>query len=147
MSIEKYLSHIKLKEVPPGPFSVRLKYELTRSLFEKQRNIGFYPVFATAMAAVMLFMSLAFVFNPDLADKAHYAFSRNEDKPSELFTNSQSEVRSSSIVGQGQVYQVSDLSMLDDTKSYIVRPAKDSRNGKMYFVSEIDNRNKPKIVY
>jgi len=71
MSIKKYLARIELPEPQPGPFAMRLKYELRRELFERRRNWGWYPAFSTGLAGGMLVFISVLVVQPHWASTLH----------------------------------------------------------------------------
>ncbi len=146
MSIKKYLENINTPEVHPGPFSVRLKYELEKEYFHRKRSFGWYPAFATAALVVMVFAFAVFIFKPDLADKAHYAFWRAEGKQYQLFAENSGIAQSApnSIVDQSNFVPVNNLSNLDESKSYVIKKVRDRNNRSIFYVSEYKGQQ-PKV--
>jgi hypothetical protein len=71
MSIKKYLARIEVPDPQPGPFAVRLKYELRRELFEHKKSWGWYPAFSTSLAGGLLAILSILVIEPHWATMVH----------------------------------------------------------------------------
>ncbi len=153
MSMKKYLENVRVPEFPPGPFSVRLKYELKKEFFDRRRS--WFPAFSAAVAALMLALLVTVVIQPDLADRVHYAFIpqvatqtvAQGESHGKLLSDAeyrQTVQRLHTIASEGRspAIQVRDLQDLDTDKSYLIRRTTDDGNRSIYFVSEIKSRPK-----
>jgi len=155
MSIEKYLESIKIPEKHPGPFAVRLKYQLQKEFFESRRRSYFFPAFATTAAMLFLLLASMFIIKPELAENVHYAIWKDQDQKLEniLFVDEGEFIGQKSKTGtvpntfDGEFYQVSDLSKLDKNKSYIIKKVQAKKQDNVFYVSEIKGNNKPKVIY
>jgi len=157
MSIEKYLENIKLSDKHPGPFSVRLKYQLQKEFFEKRSRFGVLSLVTSAAAFVFFIMSTVFVVNPTVAQSIHYVFNKNADETNRLenivfvdegeFLGQKSRYGNQPNTIQGEFFKVSDLSNLDKNKSYIIKKVQGRSESNVFYVSEIKGQSKPKIIY
>lgn len=155
MSMRKYLESIQTPDVPPGPFSVRLKYELKKEFFEHRRR-SWFPALSTAAAMLMLALLVTVVVQPDLADSVHYAFTPQEDTTAiasadetsgqflsdEDYRQTVERLQAMASESRSPAVQVGDLQDLDPDKSYLIRRTTDGSDRNIYFVSEIKSRPK-----
>ncbi len=156
MSIKKYLENVHVPDTPPGPFSVRLKYELKKEFFERKRS--WYPAFATAFASVMFLLIMGFVARPDIAHNLHYVLVGEEEQPIEVALEDLQEteldtpepfltdediylanqrIGNVSVVGDSTQGEVAGFPHLDEGKSYIIRRGTDEKKGNVYYISEV----------
>lgn len=153
MSIEKYLENIEKPDTNPGPFAVRLKYEMKKELFERNRGWSFYPIASTVAASILLVCVGLLIMKPNIADNVHYALSgKNEGLKNIVFVDEgeylgQKSDSNSDYANVGEFYQVSDLSKLDKSKSYMIKKIRGRRNDVIFYVSEMKPTKKPKVVY
>ncbi len=150
MSIEKYLENIKISDTNPGPYAIRLKYELKKKIFEKNSS-SFFLVLSNGFALIMLVLIISFIVKPDLADKIHYAFNSNSTAElDDILAQNQGQwlgERSSISKNNSAFFPVNDLSTLDAKKSYIIKRVQDSKNRSIFYVSEVKDRKVPKRIY
>ncbi len=156
MSIKKYLENVRVPETPPGPFSVRLKYELRKEFFERKRS--WYPAFATAAAAMMFLLVMGFVMRPDFAHNLHYAFAGEKEvveevaqiEPGEVMVDApepflteediylaNQRIGNVSVVNDSVQGEVAGFPHLVEGKSYIIRRGTDEKKGNVYYISEV----------
>jgi|SRR5690554_3418768 hypothetical protein len=164
MSVEKYLENIKLPEDSPGPFSVRLRYNLKNQLYERHRKRERLQKFVGNLALVMFILVSVMIYRPNLAATLHDNLlcrtgiinNGNEDEKQLLAEQRQAEIElpdqgrflgmahSVSTSGRGySPYQIMELSDLPEETPYIIRKVKDSNNRHIYILTEIeavDNR-------
>jgi hypothetical protein len=162
MSIEKYLEHIKVPEVHPCPFSVRLKHNLKRELYQKKRRSDLVYKVTGTVGALALVISIALVYKPTIASNLHNnllyktgivkeeAFDLEqllaEKKQAELelpydegisLGMKHSASQESSIMEEKQIYELSDL---PEGNSYTIRKARDKNNREIYLINETSPR-------
>jgi hypothetical protein len=85
MHIDKYLCDVNLPEFQPGPFAVRLKYELKQSFFDKRKTAWmFHFVYSTAILG-LLAICIFLVVNPHVANNMNtIVFGEQETTESSL---------------------------------------------------------------
>ncbi len=156
MSIKKYLENVHVPDTPPGPYSVRLKYELKKEFFERKHS--WYPAFATAAATIMFALVMGFVARPDLAHNLHYVFVGEQETPVELaleesmnepietpepFLTEEDIYLANQRVGNEAVVtdsiqgDVAGFPHLVEGKSYIIRRDTDEKQGNVYYINEV----------
>ena len=169
MSVEKYLENIEIPDVNPGPFSVRLKYNLKNCFYERRRKRELY-LKATSNVGIFLFLLLSFmIYKPDLAASLHDnilcktgIITNNEIEEEQLLAEKrQAEIElphegtylgmryyASTASAGNSPYQVMELSDLPEETPYIIRKVRDGNNRYMYIVSEIkENQNTRQSLY
>ena len=155
MSMKKYLESIKVPEAPPGPFSVRLKYELKKEFFDRRRS--WFPAMSAVAAAMMLVLLVGMVVQPDLADRVHYVFAPQQAQQAVAeagqtsgqnflsdadYRQTVARLEDMNSEGRSPAVHVADLQDLDPDKSYMIRRTTDGDDRNIYFVSEIKSRPK-----
>ncbi|MCD4829301.1 MAG: hypothetical protein K8R90_07760 [Candidatus Cloacimonetes bacterium] len=152
--MRKYLESIKAPEAPPGPFSVRLKYELKKEFFDRGRS--WFPMASAVAAAIMLVLLITVIVQPDLADQVHFAFAPQQIEQSvatetgnrqflsdEEYSQTVARLQTMSNDSRSPAIHVRDLQDLDPDKSYLIRRTTDDSDRNIYFVSEV--RSRPKM--
>jgi len=163
MSVEKYLENIELPEENPGPFSVRLKYNLKNQLYERNRKREMLQRFSSNLALLMFVLVSLMIYRPNLAASLHdnllcrTGIINGESEDEQLLAEQrQADIElpeqgrflgmahTVSTSGRGySPYQIMELSDLPEETPYIIRKVKDSNNRHIYIVTEIeavDNR-------
>lgn len=155
MSLKEYLKNIKLPDVNPEGFDVKLKYELKKEFFHSKHNIAWFSIASAAMAAVFMILFSIMVFSPTAAGKVHYALFKTDKAQIENPNNfnlplasgrSLTARRSNNYAtGNGAIQVVSDLSQLDPNKSYMVKKVTNKGRVSRYYVSEVQaQRRRPR---
>lgn len=164
MSMKKYLEAVRIPDTPPGPFAVRLKYQLKQEYFDRKRSPGWYPVFSSLMALVFLALLVTFVVKPDIAHRAHEVVwdSSQQDRPAmdpyagfiadktdeETAIADEMTVEASETIDNGSgMIHINQIKNLDREKSYIIRRVSDTRNGNFVYFSEMGKPAAPRIMY
>ena len=158
MSVEKYLENIKIPDESPGPFSVRLKYNLKNTYYEKIRRRDMMLKF-TSHAGILMFVALSvMIYKPTLAASLHdnllcrTGLITSTDEDDQLIADRrQAEIElpenghylgmrynvSTSATGN-LPYQIMELSDLPEERPYIIRKVRDRNNRIIYIVNELD---------
>jgi len=139
MSIEKYLNNIEQKEIQPGPFSARLKYEM-KEYFMNRRKSYLIPALGYALAMFFFVTTALLLFNPAIAQNVHYAFSDKNENIQQLDYPSPNK-----LTDDGFFY-AKDLENLPAGKSYLIKTVED-KSGKMFYIDNSQNKKSPRIVY
>ncbi len=161
MSIEKYLESVRLPNTQPGPYSVKLKYDLKSKFVAKQRRKSVYLTgFSFASVTLLVFLSLI-VYKPEIAISLHHAVLNNteminnenlseeqliaEQRQAEIelpyegnYLGRQYQVSSSTHPAEVP-FRIMELSQLEDETPYIIRKVKDSNDRHIYFISEVNS--------
>ncbi|MFA5497967.1 MAG: hypothetical protein WC327_00230 [Candidatus Cloacimonadia bacterium] len=163
MSVEKYLENIRVPEVHPCPFSVRLKHNLRRSIYEKRRRVELTLKVTSSLGIVVSIFTIVMIYNPSLANNLHnnLLYKTGVVKTEAIdFEQLLAEKRQTEIelpldqgialgmkqnVSQGfedgQAFQVNELSELPEEKPYIIRKVRDKNNRTIYLISDVNKRN------
>lgn len=171
MSVEKYLKNIKEPEIKPGPFSVRLKYNLKNYLYEKRRKREIYLTVTSRMGIVLLIAVSFMVYNPQLASSLHENLlartgiinqSQEEERQQLIVERRQSEIElpedgryfgmrhnvSTGSSSDSNPFQIMELSDLPEDIPFIIRKVRDNNNRVIYIINEIDDiRNNRGSLY
>ncbi len=136
-----YLNSFNVIDVPPGPFSVKLKYDLKNKLFKSNRlQMFFIPAIASFLILIS-FVSLL-IIKPEIAAQINYAFTG--DKPFPEFLEQKPIIYTEGNIRANEVNSIDDLKNLSEDKTYIIR--KERKKGRNIFYINEQNKN-PKIVY
>lgn len=145
MRVSKYLSEIKAPEYLPGPFGVRLKYELKQEFLDRKRNF-WVPVLSSSLAFGFAFMSFLIV-KPETAIKLHQMAFNDNRQMDYLLMHNQNENLEDYNSKLKPVSTESPFSMMEDDKSYIIHKIKDNDNRTIIYVSEVKKSVQPKVLY
>ncbi|HOQ80448.1 MAG TPA: hypothetical protein PL063_01770 [Candidatus Cloacimonadota bacterium] len=148
--LSKYLCSVNKPEFQPGPFSVRLKYEL-KNKFLEQKQSRLLPTISVSLVSVLTVMLSLLIIKPQTAYRLNrLVFDNNKDIDYLLF-NSQEETDYSNLSSQirpvATNMQNSPLSMIEEDKSYILHKLRDSSNRTIFYISEVKQKVQPKILY
>ncbi|MCB5250949.1 MAG: hypothetical protein RBS16_03310 [Candidatus Cloacimonadales bacterium] len=148
--LSKYLCSINKPEFQPGPFSVRLKYEMRNKLFENKQS-KLMPVISISLVSVLTIMLTMLILKPNTAYKINsFVFDNKKDIDYLLF-NSQDGGDFSGISDHikpvSANIQGSPLSMIEEDKSYILHKLRDSSNRTIFYISEVKQKVQPRILY
>jgi hypothetical protein len=163
MSVEKYLENVKFTEVNPGPFSVRLKYNLKNYCYEQRRKRDIFLRTSSKLALVMLVLASAMIYKPDLAANLHEnllcktgILSNDLAEEEQLIAERrQAEI---DLPDEGRYlgmwhavstggnagnlpYGIMGLSELTEEKPYIIRKVRDRNNRYIYIVNEVEEKD------
>lgn len=145
MSMKKYLESIHCPQYQPGPYGVRLKYELQKEFFGKKQKLSVFPVFSYFAALFFFTLFILMALKPEFAQRVQLVFNPAPDFDLQMQGVNIEPRRSKVLVSGGMVIGSDDLSNLDSQKSYIIRRVNASDNGEMFYVNEVEQ--KPSIAY
>ena len=159
MSVEKYLDNVETPEINPGPFSVRLKYNLKNYFYERRRKREIYLKLTSNVGIFLFVMVSVMVYKPDLAASLHEnllcktgIISNDQiDEEQYLAEQRQAEIelpdagRSfgmrynvATTSTTDNPYQIMELSDLTEETPYVIRKVRVSNNRYVYIVSEME---------
>jgi len=150
MPIDKYLFDIKKPDFTPGPFAIRLKYEMKQVLFcDKHKNYANICYGATIIS--LSFICLLFVLKPSAAqslnnlvfgygphDTIDMLFSEEGDIDLSYYNTSFRNVQSG-LNGT--------LPFIEEDKSYLVQKFKNNDNKTLIYFSEVKQPKTIKILH
>ncbi len=158
MSVEKYLENVKVPQVKPGPFSVRLKYNLKNYCYEQRRKRDFFLTITSKLAFVLFIFVAVMIYKPELAANLHdnllskTGIIDNMDEEQMLAEKRQAEIElpnrgrylgmmhnvSTSGSSDNNPYRFMELSDLAEEKPYMIRKVRDRNNRYIYIINELD---------
>ncbi|MBW6516332.1 MAG: hypothetical protein K0B81_06940 [Candidatus Cloacimonetes bacterium] len=169
MSVEKYLENIETPEIDPGPFSVRLKYNLKNYLYERRRKRETFLKLTSNVGIFLFIMTSIMIYKPDLAASLHdnllcktgIISTGQIDEEQLMAERRQAEIDlpeegtylgwryyTSSSMNSSSPYQIMELSDLPEETPYVIRKVRDRNNRYVYIVSEMEaNQNSRHSLY
>ena len=148
MPIDKYLCNVNLPEFQPGPFSVRLKYELKQNLFDKRRSLGFFHFAYSGAIFGLLLLCIMFVVNPQTANKLNtIVFGEQEDHTLDMLMLAERNMELSTISNYShQIRTVSSnscspLPFIQENRMYVIYKFTNPDNQTLVYFNEIRPRD------
>ncbi len=149
MSMKKYLRSVEIPDLHPGPFAVRLKYELKND-FLRKKHFSLVPVFSAGAWVVVLLVTGLFIMKPDIPSKLHYAIWKTQPLPAQTQAKNYYQpvsVSNTGIIDRENEDSLTGFGQLEEDKTYLVRKIKDANNKFIFYVSEIKTDKTPKVIY
>lgn len=151
MSLSKFLSEIKKPDTLPGPFAIRLRYEL-RNEFMTIKKTSVSTIVSTSFLFVCVAVIGLFILKPQVAQSAHNFISGQEKKNDFMVLSNEGTYLGESpssmkAVSQNQTVDTTGISLLEEDKTYVIRKIKDNNNRSIYYISEIKQSVAPHIIY
>lgn len=146
--LNKYLCSIDKPDFQPGPFSVRLKYELKNQFFNQKKSYLF-PVLNYSFMSLLLLIIGLLVVRPQTALKINQLAFNKQDNLDFLLLNPDAESLNNNYNDNLQTVSAtnSPFSMIEEDKSYIVHKLKDETNRTVIYISEVKKKVEPRVLY
>ena len=149
MPIDKYLYNVNAPDFPPGPFAVRLKFELKQLFFDKKIGSFFHYAYSTAILGLVA-ICLLLIMKPHAANNINHFVFRGKDSTLDKLLVAERDIDMSSFTSS--IRNVSaemnqSLQFLEDDKSYLIHKFKDHENKTLIYVSEVKQSQQQRILY
>jgi hypothetical protein len=150
MHIDKYLCDVKKPTFLPGPFSVRLKYELKQAIFDKKPVSSFHLVYSSAIICLFILCTV-FVLNPTTAQRLHtLVFPENQTDTLDLLLMAERDIDLSNYPTTFRTVASeleNTLPFLENNKSYLIHKFRNTEDKAFIYISEVKNSQKPPRSY
>jgi len=148
MHIDKYLCDIKQPIFPPGPFYVKLKYDLKQAIFDKKPHSYAHLVYCTAIVCLIIICTLL-IYKPDTARNLNTLVFGNDTDTLEMLllasetTNTPFPSQFRSVSSDATYY----LPFIEEDKPYLIQRVKDSDDKSFYYVREVKQTQHQSKIY
>ncbi len=150
MHIDKYLCNIEKPDFLPGPFSVRLKYELKQQYFDRKNGFSLHYIYCTSVMSLLIICSLL-VIKPHTAKNLNrLVFGNSHDETLDMLLLSDRDIDLSNYPNSIRTVATdnnSTLPFIEEDKSYLIHKFKDHNNKTLIYISEVKKNLKPKTLY
>lgn len=150
MHIDKYLCNIEKPDFLPGPFSVRLKYELKQEFFDKKSKLSMHFMYCTGLISLFVICTL-FVLRPNTAENLHkIVFGDRNSETLDMLLLSDNDIDLSNFPNNIRTVSSdhnSSLPFIEEDKSYLVHKFRDHNNKTLIYISEVKKNIPPKTLY
>ena len=149
MPIDKFLYSLKTPDFPPGPFSVRLKYELKQLYFDRKIGKILHLTYSAAILCLVV-LCITLVTNPHIASNINnFVFNGNNSTLDKLLLAERDiDISNFSASVRNVSHEInSSLTFLEDDKSYLIHKFKDNDNNTLIYISEVKSSAYNKTFY
>ncbi|MCL2062829.1 MAG: hypothetical protein FWG98_00455 [Candidatus Cloacimonetes bacterium] len=150
MPIDKYLCNVNLPDFQPGPFTVRLKYELKQLYFDKKLSNFYHYVYSSAILGLFV-ICLLLVFKPQTAHNINsFVFRTDHENALDMLLLAEKDIDISNLPSNIRTVSTempNSLSFLEDDKSYLIHKFRNHENKTMIYISEVKNQQQQRILY
>ena len=149
MPIDKFLYNVDLPNFHPGPFNVRLKYELKQIFFDRKLGKYFHLVYSSAIFSLLI-VCLILVVKPHTASNINNFVFGGKDSTLDKLLLAERDIdfaTLSSTLRNVSAEVNSALPFLEDDKSYLLHKIRDHENKTVIYVSELKSLHRQKILY
>jgi len=149
MHIDKYLCDVKRPNFLPGPFSIRLKYELRQTIFEKKVNHTLHYVYATAVLCLLILCTI-FVSKPQTAERLNILVFGDKTQSLDMLVLTDRNIDLSNF--PTHVKTVSSdmntaLPFIEENKSYLIHKFKNHEDKVLFYISEVKQNRNPNNLF
>ena len=149
MPIDKYLCSLKLPEFQPGPFTVRLKYELKRIYFDQKLSKSFHYAYSSTIFSLFV-ICLLFIFRPQVAQKINNFVLGGNDNTLDMLLLAERDIDISNFPSTIRTVSAditSSLPFIEEDKSYLIHKFRNHDNKTFIYFSEIKGPQEHRILY
>jgi hypothetical protein len=138
MHIDKFLYDVKTPKFQPGPFSVRLKYELKKVMFDKKSNKQLHLIYITSICC-LAFICLMLVISPNSAQNINNIVFKNKTNNFDMILNAENNINLSNI--PANMNSLEATLPFEENKSYLVHKYINKDGQPLIYVNEIKRSN------
>ena len=149
MHIDKYLCDVEQPDFLPGPFSVRLKYEIKQKFFDK-RNVNYFHLAYSGTIFGLLLICSFLVLKPDTASTINKIVFGNQTETLDMLLLSDKDIDLSNYSSNIRTVSSdinSTLPFIEEDKSYLIHKFRDHQNKTLIYISEVKKNHQPKTLY
>ena len=148
MPIDKFLYEVKAPSFHPGPFAIRLKYELKQLVFEKKAGRLFHFAYSTAIFSLLV-LCLVFIMKPQTAHNINNLVFRDNDAALDMLLLAEKDIDISDFSSNIRTISTdtSSLHFIEEDKSYLIHKFRNQENKTLIYVSEVKSSQQNKILY
>jgi hypothetical protein len=148
MPIDKFLCDVDLPQFHPGPFSVRLKYELKQLYFEKKVRNVFHFVYSSVILSLIVVCSL-FIFKPQVPYNINSFVFNGEDTTLEQLLFAERGADGSNFLDNIRTLSsdLGHLPFIEEDRSYLIQRFRNNENQSLFYISEVKNQVQHRILY
>ncbi|MCL1827175.1 MAG: hypothetical protein FWG20_03940 [Candidatus Cloacimonetes bacterium] len=150
MPIDKYLSDIETPDFTPGPFALRLKYEMKQVIFY-ERNKPIYHIVYTAAIISLTCICFLLVLKPTTAQSLNQIVFKHEIlEDLDLIYAEESDVDLSKYATKvNAVTNDTNVSFpfIEEDKSYLVHKFRNHENKMLIYFSEVRKPQTTKVLH
>ena len=149
MLIDRYLCDIDTPYFQPGPFSVRLKYELKQSFFDKKSSKTLHLAYASAVLSLFVVCSLL-VVRPHTAQRLNSLVFGEQTSTLDMLLLTESDIDVSNFpshIRRVSHQMNSSLPFIEEDKSYLLHKFRNHDNKTLIFISEVKRTQPIRTLY
>ena len=149
MPIDKYLCNVALPDFPPGPFAVRLKYEIKKLYFEKSVGKILHFAYSTAIFGLLV-LCMIFILKPQTAHNVNSFVFKDNDATLDMLLLAERDIDISSFTSNERFLtaESSTLPFIEEDKSYLIHKFRNHENQTLIYISELkSSQAQHKILY
>jgi len=149
MHIDKYLCDIDTPCFQPGPFSVRLKYELKQSFFDKATSKVLHLVYSLAVFGFFIVCTV-FVLQPHTAHRVNAFVFGDQSATLDMLLLTENDIDVSNFTSHMRrvTNQMnSSLPFIEEDKSYLLHKFRNHDNRTLIFISEVKRSQPVRTLY
>jgi len=142
MHIDKYLCDLEAPFYQPGPFSVRLKYELKQAFFDRRSGSIIHFAYSTAIFSLLIVCTLL-VFRPYTAHQINSFVFGGQETTLDMLLLTENDIDISNFPSNVRAVSQelnSALPFLEEDKPYLVHKFRNHENQMLIYISEVRPR-------
>ena len=148
MPIDKFLCNIDLPDFQPGPFAVRLKYEIKKLYFERRLSRAMHYVYSSAILGLFV-LCMTLVLHPQTALRMNNYVFKNSDDALDMLLLPERDIDISNFPSNIRTVSadVNSLPFIEEDKSYLIHKFRNHENRTVIYVSEVKKAQQPSRYY
>ena len=150
MPIDKYLSDIETPDFSPGPFAIRLKYEMKQVIFFERNKPLYHFIYSTAILSLSV-ICLLLVLKPQTAQSLNLlVFKGEQPEDIDLIYAEESEIDLSKYASNVKAVSSNantSFPFIEEDKSYIVHKFRNHENKMLIYFSEVRKPQSSKVLH
>ena len=150
MPIDKFLYDLEKPDFFPGPFAIRLKYEMKQVLFAAKQKQYHHLSYTLAIVSLSL-MCIMLILKPSAAQSLNqFVFGVDNSDTFDMLFSEENDIDLSNLPSNIRAVSTgtsSSFPFIEEDKSYLVYKFKNHENKTLIYFSEVRNPQQTKILH